>query len=368
MQTHASKRATFAYPYKQSLMKRVGIFAFTLTLCLVPFSLTTLHAQEAGNKASAASPADKAGFDEGTKEEGEQKPIVILPSTTSNPFNMPQTEINAGIAYSAYQQGYYLSAFALATRLAGLGETSAQTLLGQLYLHGQGIAQDSKQAANWFAIAADDGDPEAQFALGLLYARGDGVRKDTTKAFKLFEQAADKGQKNAQYNLALAYLQGLLVRQDFTRAMDLFSKAAKQGQADAQYALGNLFRSNYFPLPKLDEAAYWMRQAAQNGSSGAQLEYGLMVFKGQGVKQDYAAARSWITQAANAGNILAQNRLARILARGYGTAPDPVKAAYYYLLSKKEGKKDDWLENFYAQLPKTDKEKALRALSQRTLW
>ena len=76
-----------------------------------------------------------------------------------------------------------------------------------------------------------------------------------------------------------------------------------------------------------------------------------MLFKGEGIEQDYEAATAWIEQAANQGHILAQNRLARILARGYGAPPEPVKAAQYYLLSKQGGKKDDWLEDFFTQLP-----------------
>ena len=308
---------------------------------------------------------------QGTDDDGKaaQTPAEMrLPSLTANPFNIPQLELPPTAAYSAYQRGYYLTAFDLAIKLAGLGETSAQTLLGELYRQGQGIPRDTKEAANWFSLAADNGDREAQFALGLLYAQGEGVEKDLEKAKALFEQAANNGQKDAQLNLAMIYMQGQIARQDLTRALDLLTKSAKQGLPDAQYALANLYRSELFPNPNMDQAAYWMREAATGGFADAQLEYGLMLFKGDGVTQDYAAARGWIEQAANKGHIIAQNRLARILARGFGAPPQPIDAAYYYLLSSKTGKRDEWLEDFFLKLPALDKEEALRKARASSLW
>ncbi|WP_319532884.1 tetratricopeptide repeat protein [uncultured Cohaesibacter sp.] len=298
----------------------------------------------------------------------ESKEELPNPATSDNPFDVPRLQLSREAAYSAYQRGYYLTAFDFAIKLAGGGDAAAQTLLGELYYRGLGVDQDIKEAANWFKLAADDNNAEAQFALGLMHARGQGVDKDLKKALDLFEKAAAQGQKHAQFNLGLIYLEGQLVRQDMTKAMDLLTKSANQGLPDAQYTLANLYRSKFFPTPKDDQAAYWMLQAAKNGFSDAQLEYGLMLFSGKGVTQDYDNAKAWIEQAAKAGHVLAQNRLARILARGYGAPPEPIKAAEYYLLSKRAGKHDDWLEDFYVKLAKPDKDKALAALSRKSLW
>lgn len=358
------------------LMASALLGATVLSMPFIPFQAMAQEqpqtteqgsTQKSGTQAPSTPRMPDIG-ETGVTQAQDQAETVILPGTRANPFDIPEFELPTGSAYAAYQRGFYLTAFALATSQAGQGDRSAQTLLGELYLKGQGIPRDAEQAADWFELAAEENDPEAQFSLGMLYATGNGVKKDLSHALELFEKAADNGQKNAQFNLGMLYLQGQIVGQDITRAMDLFTKSATQGLADAQYALANLYRSDLFPTPNYEQARYWMYQAARSGYADAQLEYGLMLFKGEGIEQDYEAATAWIEQAANQGHILAQNRLARILARGYGAPPEPVKAAQYYLLSKQGGKKDDWLEDFFTRLPASEQEQALRAVSHLTVW
>ena len=323
----------------------------------------TVDAPEAAkvieNPTSNVEEADSATFN---------RSRVIAPTNSNNPFNLPQLTLSPGLAYSAYQRGYYLTAFDLATKLVANGERSAMTLLGELYLNGQGVPQDIKQAASWFELAAEQGDPEAQFSLGLLYARGRGVEPDLTKAIALFTKAAKSGQKNAQFNLAYMALQGQGLRRDLTRALDLFTKSANQGLPDSQYALASLYQSDLFPLPKLEQASYWMHKAAKNGFTDAQLEYGLMLFNGRGVKKDQKTGHAWIEQAANAGHVIAQNRLARILANGLTGPKDHVEASKYYLLSKRAGLKDEWLEAYFQKQPNHIKEQALKSISHVSLW
>ena len=350
-------------PKRGATPAKALVWATSLYLFLIgPVALASQEpskSNQIGNATTSIEEANTSSFNESR---------VITSSKSNNPFDIPQMDLSPGLAYSAYQRGYYLTAFDLATRLVSVGDTSAMTLLGELYLNGEGVPQDVKQAANWFKLAAEKGDPEAEFALGLLYARGRGVEKDIAKAIELFTKAADSGQKHAQFNLAYMALQGQDVKRDVTRALDLFTKSAKQGVPDSQYALATLYQSDLFPIPNLDQASYWMRKAAQNGFTDAQLEYGLMLFKGRGVQKDYGAAQAWIEQAANAGHVIAQNRLARILANGFDAPPEPVRAAKYYLLSKRAGLKDDWLEDFFQTLPNKDKEAALKSIQSTSLW
>lgn len=308
------------------------------------------------------------GFVQAETANAQQKETMPdLPNGPDTPLQIPPRDVPADAPYSAYQMGHYLTAFSLATERAAQGDVAAQTLLGELYNRGLGIAEDPSEAAKWFELAAEGGDREAQFAIGLLYAQGRGVAKDLGKAAQYFEKAAAAGQKNAQFNLAFLYLQGEHFRQDLTRAFDLFTKAAKQGLPDAQYALASLHRSDFYPTPNMEQASYWMQQAAENGYVDAQLEFGLMLFNGTGVAQDRPAARAWLEKAANQGSILAQNRLARILAQGFDQDPDPIGAAQYYLLSRKAGKKDDWLERYYESLSAEQKSSALQNLQKKGL-
>jgi TPR repeat protein len=53
-----------------------------------------------------------------------------------------------------------------------MGSTEAECRLGAHYRSGQGVAQDSEKAVEWFEKAATQGDADAHFALGNTYASG----------------------------------------------------------------------------------------------------------------------------------------------------------------------------------------------------
>ena len=61
-----------------------------------------------------------------------------------------------------------------------------------MYLKGEGVAKDGKEAAAWFRRAADQGHAKAQFILGLMYYRGEGVAKDEQEAAAWIRRAADQ--------------------------------------------------------------------------------------------------------------------------------------------------------------------------------
>jgi len=62
------------------------------------------------------------------------------------------------------------------------GAVDYQTALGFCYAYGIGIKQDYKLAANWYTMAADQGDAKAQCNLALLYETGQGVKKSQKKS------------------------------------------------------------------------------------------------------------------------------------------------------------------------------------------
>ena len=49
--------------------------------------------------------------------------------------------------------------------------------MGLRYFEGQSVAQDDKEAARWFRLAADQGVGMAASVLAELYAKGRGVPK-----------------------------------------------------------------------------------------------------------------------------------------------------------------------------------------------
>ena len=70
------------------------------------------------------------------------------------------------------------------------GKAWAQTGLGQMYEHGDGVEQSYQQAAELYELVASQGHAIAQFSVGNMYANGQGVDQSYERAAKYYEAAA----------------------------------------------------------------------------------------------------------------------------------------------------------------------------------
>ena len=93
---------------------------------------------------------------------------------------------------SAFEHRDYAVALASLLPLAEAGVPRAQTVLGRMYLRGQGVPPDSHRALTLFRKAADQGLRNAQNNLAGMYAAGKGVPQDYQEAIKWFRKAADQ--------------------------------------------------------------------------------------------------------------------------------------------------------------------------------
>ena len=91
----------------------------------------------------------------------------------------------------ALERKDYQSALRLYRSLADKGIAEAQTMLGQLYTVGYGVARDPKEAARLFRAAARQGDMSGQESLALAYEKGNGVPPDDVRAYMWYLVAAD---------------------------------------------------------------------------------------------------------------------------------------------------------------------------------
>lgn len=94
---------------------------------------------------------------------------------------------HAGLAegVEAINKGDFKAALVELQPLAEQGNAGAQFNLGLMYFNGTGVAQDDRQALNWFRLAADQGDAFAQFALGNMYFMGRGVGRNFVASYAL---------------------------------------------------------------------------------------------------------------------------------------------------------------------------------------
>ena len=90
------------------------------------------------------------------------------------------------------------------------GDAEAMRMLGYCYCRGEmGLAEDSKQAADWWQRGHDLGHATCTADLGACYARGEGVEMNKTYAVHLFSIAAKGGSEAGCSNLARAFAAGL---------------------------------------------------------------------------------------------------------------------------------------------------------------
>lgn len=202
-----------------------------------------------------------------------------------------------------------LSLLLAVTSLATLAATKARddnfTVGVELYSEDHYSA-----AAEAFQKSADKGNPEAQFNLGLMYLNGQGVAQDYRQAFSLFTESAEQGNARAQVNLARMYAKGKGVVANYDKAIPWFTKAADQGYADAQYSLGVLYVSGIGTPRDYRLARELLQKAADQNNASAQYQLGLIYFKGKGVAVNMVEALKWIILAGDYDEAVSYRRYA----------------------------------------------------------
>lgn len=266
----------------------------------------------------------------------------------------------ADIAYGAYQRGMYITALNLALPLAKKGNPAAQTLAAEIYARGLGVRRNEKEAARWYAAAAEQGVPEALFQYALLLIDGRLVEKDEQTAFAMMKDSADAGNRLAQFN----YAQMVASRQPgpsgVKEAITYYRLAANAGLADAQYAMSQVLATGSGNTKRDDkEARRWLVMAARQNFDTAQLDLGTWLINGRGGDRDEKAGFGWLKLAAESGNVAAQNRLAKLYRAGIGTKPDSIQAAAWYILARRAGLVDPELNIFLGGLTDEEQKKAI---------
>ena len=145
-----------------------------------------------------------------------------------------------------------------------IGYVPALYCSGVCYSFGEGVAQDTKQAARYFRAAARKGDAKAEYNLGYYYEHGKGVSKNKKSAMRWYEHAAEHGDVEAKYKLG-----GFLLLKHDARAFQWFKQASNAGHKDAKYNLALCYLEGIgVPANEL-KAKQLLRQLARLGDCGA---------------------------------------------------------------------------------------------------
>src|ERR1700754_5044207 len=142
--------------------------------------------------------------------------------------------------------------------------------------------------------AAEGGHPVAQWKLGRMYADGDGVAQDSLRAFEYFSKIANAHAEdspsapqasivaNAFVALGRYFMSGIpnsQVKADPERAREMFAYAASYfGNAEAQYNLARLYLDGVGAPRDVKYGVRWLALSAQKGQHQAQALLGQMLF------------------------------------------------------------------------------------------
>jgi uncharacterized protein len=151
-----------------------------------------------------------------------------------------QSDTKAGV--DAFMRGEYDAAVRIWRPLAIAGDADAQYNLGQAYWLGRGVAEDARQAEDWYRRAAEQNQPKARDAYGLLLFQT-GRRQE---ALPYIEESAGHGLPQAQYVYATLLFNGDLVQKDWVRSYALMTRASAGGIQAASAGLAQL--DKFIPL------------------------------------------------------------------------------------------------------------------------
>ncbi|KAI1487999.1 hypothetical protein F5X96DRAFT_647558 [Biscogniauxia mediterranea] len=117
--------------------------------------------------------------------------------------------------------------------------SKAAGYIGRMWLRGEGVKQDFKNAQRWFERGIKHGDAQSQWGLGLMYLHGYGVPKNIPRATELFKASADQDFSLAHVALGALHLdQG--TPDDLKIANSYFEAAVRWANIEAQYYLAEM--------------------------------------------------------------------------------------------------------------------------------
>ena len=259
--------------------------------------------------------------------------------------------------------------------------------LGQKYFCGLGTKQDLSKAAEYYRAAAERGNTDAAKCLGFMYSNGQGVEQDSAEAARWFsyrpesrqrteprsEAAPQHNEKNSTsessevneseelYRLGQKYFCGLGTKQDLSKAAEYYRAAAKLGSRDAAKCLGFMYSNGQGVARDYAEAARWFsyrpesRQRTEPRSEAAPqhneknstsvsskvneseelYRLGQKYYCGLGTRQDLSKAAEYYRAAAKLGCRDAAKCLGFMYSNGQGVVRDYSEAARWFSLSQR---------------------------------
>ncbi|KZN52931.1 tetratricopeptide repeat protein [Pseudoalteromonas luteoviolacea] len=214
-----------------------------------------------------------------------------------------------------------------ATKAAARDYSPAILFLAKWYrFGGQGVKVDLKQAMDLYAKAIELGELSAATELGYIFIRHWREEKGYETAQQLFASAAYHGDVKALCGLGIVYRESEQFK-NLEKAAEYFQVSYSRGYKDCAFELGYLHHRTKL---QTELAKYWYGIAAKQGSADALNNLGMMYNNGDGVAVDYELARSYFEQAIELGSNLSFGNLGSLYESGHGVEQDYSEAISLY--------------------------------------
>ena len=203
-----------------------------------------------------------------------------------------QADFRTGM--EAFRRHDYLSAYEAWKPLAQTGDSTAQVRLGELYLHGDGVAKDYVEALHWFRQAAEQNNRYAFFYLGKMYELGLEVRLDMFESAKWYRRAAEafhpyaeQGDAEAQFVLGRIYQEGVTGELDRAKALKLLRAAAEKDYAPAKWRLKDFYEYRIGGPNDIKSFAKLLRKMAEWGALRHSSNWAFFMKKGTELNKEF---------------------------------------------------------------------------------
>jgi TPR repeat protein len=146
------------------------------------------------------------------------------------------------------ERGDYARAMHIFQLRAAEGDAIALNNIGWMYENGLGMPPDGRQAAVWYAKAADQGLATARGMEGRLYLRGVGVPMDYGRAMTLFRTGFAEGDGLSMNEIGFMYQHGIgVAKPDPALAWCWYASAIANGWEDSNKHLHELIAAGLTP-------------------------------------------------------------------------------------------------------------------------
>jgi TPR repeat protein len=118
--------------------------------------------------------------------------------------NKARSDVAFDEAMEFYDLKDYKQALPLLSEASELGNAEAMSLLGTMYLMGEGVKENGEKAEYWLQNSIEGGYEGAISVLGMAYATGAaGIKIDINKARELLSQSATQGDEQSVRMLSM---------------------------------------------------------------------------------------------------------------------------------------------------------------------